>query len=113
MTKTVSIIPDKLYWASFNRFELRLSGQCVLDCSHSGDCADDVARHVRQVRRQINSDNFTNKPTPDKIRAELAEYGAWDAEQLACDVENFNRLVWIAANNIAEDENQDCSEPVK
>lgn len=112
MTKT-EINPDALYWASFNRFELRLSGQCVLDCSHSGDCMADVLAHVRQVRRQIKFDGFPNKPTPDKIRAELAEYGAWDDFMLSCDVENFNRLVWIAANHIAEDEAPDCSEPVK
>lgn len=111
--KTITINPSKLYWAVFNTFELRLSGQCVIDCSHSGDCADDVARHVRFVRRQIESDNFTNKPTPEKIRRELKEYGAWDDEELSCDIENFNRLVWIAANNIAEEDRPDCSEPVK
>lgn len=60
----------------------------------------------------MNADNFPNKPTPEKIRAELAGYGAWDSEELSCDVENFNRLVWIAACNIAEDESPDCSEPI-
>ena len=111
--KTISIIPEKLYWASFNRFELRLSGQCVLDCSHSGPCDSDVESWVEHVRAQIEADNFPKKPTPEKIRAELAEYGAWDVIDLADDEENFRRIIWCAANNIAEDENPDCSEPVK
>ena len=107
------INPEKLYWASFNRFELRLPGQCVLDCSHSGQCDDDVQSWVSRVRAQIDADNFTNKPTADKIRAELKEYGAWDEAELADDALNFTRLVWIAAGNISDEEKPDCSEPVK
>lgn len=112
MSKT-TIQPEKLYWASFNRFEMRLAGQCVTDCSHSGDCLSDVLYWVPKVRAQIEADNFPNKPTPDKIRAELAEYGAWDDGELADDGANFKRLVWCAANNINEEETPDCSEPVK
>ena len=104
---------DKIYWASFNRFEMRLSGDCVLDCSHSGDCENDVLRHIESVKKQIESDNFRNKPTPEKIRTELAEYGAWDKDELQDDDKNFIRLVWIAACNISEDESPDCSEPIK
>jgi hypothetical protein len=108
-----NINPNSLYWASFNRFELRLSGQCVLDCYHSGDCESDVLHWVPKVRAQIEADNFRNAPTPDAIRAELKEYGAWDAEELADDEQNFVRLVWCAAGNIAEDSQPDDSEPVK
>ena len=49
----------------------------------------------------------------DKIRAELKEYGAWDEIELADDDANLRRLIWAAANNIAEDESPDFSEPVK
>ena len=107
------IEPSKLYWASFNRFEMRLPGQCVIDCSHSGECAADVESWVEKIQAQIERDNFPNKPTPDKIRAELQEYGAWDETKLADDAANFRRLIWSAACNIAEDEKPDCSEPVK
>ena len=93
---------------------MRLPGQCVLDCSHSGDCIADVTAWEDKIRTQIETDNFPNKPTPDKIRAELQEYGAWDETELADDAANFpRRLIWSAANNIAEDEKPDCSEPVK
>lgn len=105
--------PSALYWASFNRFELRLSGECVADCSHSGPCDDDVKSWVPKVRAQIEADNFRNKPDAESIRAELAEYGAWDDDELADDDANFERLVWIAAGNISDDDAPDCSDPVR
>ena len=107
-----TINPSALYWASFNRFELRLPGQCVIDCAHSGDCLEDVKQWATVVSDQVKSDNFRNAPTPDKIRAELAEYGAWDEPKLEDDAANWFRLVWIAACNIAEDETPDCSQPL-
>jgi len=105
--------PEKLYWALFNNFEMRLSGECVNACHHQGDCEADCKAWVDRVRAQIESDNFPNKPTPDKIRDELSEYGAWDDEELKNDEENFIRLIWCAAGNIAEESEPDCSEPVK
>ena len=111
--KTKSLNPESLYWASFNRFEMRIPGQCALDCSHSGSCDKDVAHWVPIIQKQIESDNFTNKPTSEKIRAELEEYGAWDADELADDDANFARLVWIAAGNVSDDDAPDSSEPLK
>ena len=107
-----TINPTALYWASFNRFEMRISGECVADCSHSGPCDADVERHAPKVRAQMESDSFPNRPTPDSIRAELKEHGAWDAEELLDDDANWLRLVWIAACNVAEAESPDCSDPV-
>jgi hypothetical protein len=108
-----ALIPDALYWASFERFELRMSGEAVEACSHSGACDDDVAYWAPIVAAQAEKDNFPHKPTPDVIRAELKEHGAWDAAELADDAANWLRVVWIAAGNIAEDDAPDCSEPLK
>jgi hypothetical protein len=113
MKTDADIQPDALYWASFLRFEMRISGACVMDCSHSGDCDSDVAHHAPLVAAQVDADNFTNKPTPDRVRAELKEYGAWDSDELANDEANWMRIVWIAACNVAESDAPDCSEPVK
>lgn len=107
------LIPEALYWASFNHFELRLSGQCVSDCSHSGQCDEDVAHWVPRVRAQVEADAFKNAPTAESIRRELREYGSWSEEELKDDEQNWHRLVWIAAGNIAEDDAPDCSEPLK
>jgi hypothetical protein len=73
----------------------------------------DVAHWVPLVRAQIEADNFTNKPTAETIRAELKEYGAWDAAELSNDDDNFSRLVWCAACNVNDEPKPDCSEPVK
>lgn len=107
------INPSALYWASFNSFELRLPGQCVLDCSGPGAVDSAVQSWVQRVREQVQRDALPNGPTPHAIRAELKEYGAWGAAELLDDDLNFNRLVWIAACNIADDDAPDCSEPVR
>lgn len=97
--------PVALYWAPFNRFELRLPGKAVDDCSHSGPCDDDVAHWESRVVRPENC-------TPEALREELDEYGAWSAEELADDAANWERIVWIACGNVSEEENPDCSEPL-
>jgi len=41
--------------------------------------------------------------SPEAIRKDLREFGAWDAEQLANDEENRARLLWGAACQIKEE----------
>lgn len=106
------INPESLYWASFNRFELRLPGQCVIDCSHSGACDEDVTNWTPKIREQVARDVFPNAPTDQAIREQLEEYGAWDDEALQDAEENWRRLVWCAACNVAEESEPDCSQPI-
>ena len=101
-----ALLPSALYWASFNCFALRLPGDCVADCSHSGPCDADVVHWAPLVTRPADC-------TPDALRAELKEYGAWDADELADDAANWRRILWIAAGNISEDDAPDCTVPVK
>lgn len=82
-------------FASFNRFELELPAAAVADCSHQGQCDDDVSYWVEKV-------DFSAISQAD-IRAELAEYGAWDENELADHEENCKRILWIAAGNIQEE----------
>lgn len=81
--------------AHFDRFCLELPRDAVDDCSHSGDCTADVEAWATEIERP-------KECTPEALRAELAEYGAWDDEQLSSDEENWLRIVWIAASNIKE-----------
>lgn len=104
--------PAALYWASFNRFELRLLGEAVTVITQPGQNDEAVAHWVNRVEFCTAVDG-TPRATPDAIRAELQEYGAWDAEELADDEANRRRIVWCAAHNIAEDDAPDCSEPVR
>ena len=86
-------------YATFNRFELRMTKAQAESASHSGLCDADVEVLVRDksIAKQLDSIG------PDRIRAELGEYGAWDEEQLADDEDNRHRIVWIAAGDIVEE----------
>lgn len=83
--------------AQFNRFEIEMPDQAVTDCSHSGACDEDVSFWAPKITR----DN--ERCTPESLRAELSEYGAWDDEELSDDGENWKRIVWLAAGNIREE----------
>jgi hypothetical protein len=107
------IQPDKLYWASRNSFEFRIPGAAVIDIARPGPADDAVAFWIDQVREQVEKDSFPNGPDAEAIRRDLAEYGAWDAEELADDGQNWHRLLWIAAGDIADSDEPDFSEPVK
>lgn len=86
-------------YASFNRFELKMTKGHALQGSHQGQCYPDVVNlsEVPYIRRQLDKIN------PDDIRAELKEYGAWDEVELSNNEENRYRIVWIAAGNIVEE----------
>lgn len=111
--KTTAINPDALYWASFNSIEFRMPGQAVINCHHQGQCDADVAHWAPKINRYEFGEGHAWAPTPDRVRKELREYGAWDDEELADDETNWQRLVWIAAANIQEEDEPDCSEPCK
>jgi len=87
-------------FASFNRFELQMTMAEAKGASHQGQCDEDVAALLAtsKIRRQFA------KIDPNAIRAELADYGAWDDEQLGDDAKNQLRILWIAAGNIVEEQ---------
>lgn len=102
-----TLLPSALYWAQFNRFQLRLPGEAVNDVAQSGDNGPAVQKWAPRVRNE-----WPERATPDAIRAELNEYGAWDAEELADDAANWGRLLWLAAHNISDDDKPDCGSSV-
>lgn len=85
-------------WATFNRFEIEMTKDQAHTASHPGLCDSDVAELLRlpKIRRQLA------KISDDDLRAELKEYGAWDAEELRDRTANEARIVWIAAGNIID-----------
>ena len=89
--------------ASFNRFEIVMTKKQAEACSHPGPCDADVEALVktpaiaRQLRRISDID----------LQTELWEYGAWDAQELADRPANELRIVWIAADNIMDDINEE------
>ena len=85
-------------WTSFNRFELNITKAQVLGAYHWGAMDDDIAAlaKVPGIARQLK------KLDPDQVRAELAEYGAWNEEELQDHAENLQRVLWLAVCDIWE-----------
>ncbi len=90
-----TINPRKKYWASFNYVEFQMIGQAVIDCSHSGQCDEDVAYWQTRIVRPASC-------TKEKLAMELKGYGAWNSEELADDEANWRRIIWIGASNISD-----------
>ena len=83
--------------AYFNRFAVDMPDEAVPECSHQGACDEDVAYWEPKI--PIDA-------TPEQIRDELKEYGAWDDEGLADDAENRHRIIWLAAGSIQDEERE-------
>lgn len=82
----------------FDSFSIEMTKRQAESASHSGQCDNDVDLLLqdRRITRQLDKIN------PDDIRAELKEYGAWDEVELQDDTANRQRIIWIAAGNIAD-----------
>lgn len=88
----------KMLTAYFDRFEIQMTKCQAYQVSHTGDCYEDV-RHVLsdpRIRKQMIALNTMS------LRHTLKEYGAWDYEELMDLEKNFERIVWIAGNDIVE-----------
>lgn len=84
--------------AYFNHpISVNMPDQAILDCSAQGDCSESVEYWLPKV---------VIVGSEEQIRAELKEYGAWDAEELADNEQNKRRLLWIAAGNLREEMRQ-------
>jgi len=84
------------YWL-FERFEVSIPDEAVSNCSHPGSCDEDVEFWSEHIERPKECNQAA-------LRDELREYGCWDDEELGNDADNWQRIVWITAGNIQEDE---------
>lgn len=80
-------------------FSIKMTREQAYSASHPGPCDEDVKALLKDARIGIQLDRIG----PDKIRAELKEWGAWDEQELADNEANKERIVWIAAGNIREE----------
>ena len=88
-------------YATFERFEIKMTLAQAEGASHQGQCDDDVAALLAEpsIKRQLA------KIPSASIAAELKGYGAWDDEELADVAANQARIVWLAAGDIVEEHN--------
>jgi hypothetical protein len=99
---------DRLLWytSGSGRIQLQMTMEQAESPSHSGDCDEDTRElsTVTAIAEQLT------KIDPAVLSAELKEYGAWDAEELADHAQNLQRILWLAAGDIAEQDGCDCGE---
>ena len=70
-----------------------------IECmSHSGPCDADVEACLPDLAEQ------TAKWDAATLAAELREHGAWDDEDLDDHAANIERMVWIAAGDLREEQ---------
>lgn len=87
---------------SSGRIEIEMTMAQAESAAHPGQCDADVLAlsNNRKIRRQLEALDR------DLVREELREYGAWDDEELADHAQNLQRLLWIAAGDIVENQFQ-------
>lgn len=112
-----TLISSALYWATGNHVQFRIPGAAIRAICRSGpnySATDAWLPEVQRLTEELYRDNPDNpwNPTPERIRKELQEYGAWDDEELADDSANWQRLLWAFAWNVFEEAVPDCSDPV-
>jgi hypothetical protein len=86
------------FTSSHGTIEIEMTMAQAQSASHQGQCDDDVQAlsNNRKIRRQLE------RITPEVLRKELAEYGAWNEQELADHEQNIQRILWIAAGDIVE-----------
>lgn len=94
------------FTSSSGRIELQMTMEQAESASHSGECDEDVRElsKVPAIAEQLT------KIDPVLLSAELKEYGAWDDEERADHDQNLQRILWLAAGDITEQEGCDCGE---
>lgn len=95
-----------LSFAANRGIELQMTMEQAESASHSGDCDDDTQElsKVPAIAEQLAKIDAVT------LSDELKEYGAWDTEELADHAQNLQRVLWLAACDIAEREGCDCGE---
>jgi hypothetical protein len=88
---------------SSGRIELNLSRADAEAGYHSGACDEDIAHLIQFPHIATQLDQIS----PELLRAELREYGAWDDEELADHRANRERLLWLACGDLIDRETED------
>lgn len=79
---------------------LSIDSEDAKSCSHAGECFSDVLALSKTLYIQKQLAGIR----PLTIATVLKEYGAWTPKELRSKRENIIRLLWIATNDIAEEE---------
>lgn len=86
-------------WAIIGNIEIEMSLTQANSASHSGQCDDDVELLLLDPSIMGQLESISN----DELKKALNECGCWNEEELNNRDENEARLIWLAANNISEE----------
>lgn len=93
-----------MWWSSSSgRIELELTQDDIETGYHQGQCDDDIA----YLRQQPHISKQLDAIDPDLLRRELAEWGAWDDEELADHDDNLSRILWLACGDLFDNPSDD------
>ena len=81
---------------------IQLPLDVIEKCHHTGDCEADVLECLE--RPEVKAELSEIKP--EDLKKELEQHGAWDDEELNDHQENLKRILWIAAADIQEQDNE-------
>ncbi|MGF6599819.1 hypothetical protein P3T23_004553 [Paraburkholderia sp. GAS448] len=97
LIKTGAVMKEWL--SGCGRIYLQMTDGQARAAHHPGPCDADVVAlsREREIREQLDVVD------PATLREVLKEYGAWNAEELADHEQNLQRVLWLAAGDIAEE----------
>lgn len=87
------------YTSGSGQIEIEMTLEQARTASHPGPCDSDVSALSQdpEIKKQLDEID------PSQLYAELAEYGAWDEVELQDHAENLQRILWLAAGNITDE----------
>lgn len=87
---------NKICYGYFNNKEIELPYECVLDCSHQGQCYDDVKYWQSKLNLELDRQFMIDG---------LLEYGAWNKEELneLDDSELEYKVIWLISHDIKKE----------
>ena len=86
--------------AYFDRFSIVMTKDQAESITQPGQ---DASPEVEALEKNPKIRRMLNKIDPTYIWQELREYGAWGDDELADEEKNRLRILWIAGNNIREE----------
>lgn len=99
--RAVQDTDEPIRYASFEYVgEIEMTLTQAEAMSHRGACDNDVAagKQVPNIQAQLDAID------PAKLRRELKEYGAWEDDELSDHSANLDRILWLAAGNIVDNQ---------
>lgn len=94
---------EQLHWITTDRFEFQLTAAEIESVPRQGPADDAVETLARDpaVRERMAH------VSPAELAAELKEYGAWNAVELADHEANIRRMLWLGALDFQENESEE------